>query len=406
MASVQRRGNGSFLLVVEAGYDAKGKRIRRTKTIRVQDKALLKTTKKLRDYLNDELVKFKMEVEAGAYIAPEKMKIESFIDDWHRKFALKYLSEKTRYEQMRLIKNHVLPHIGHLRLDQVKPIHIINYLDKLANEDSRIDGRPGCLSDATIYQVDKVLRSIFNRAKEWHVLKESPMETIKRPKVKRKEMNYLDQEEAARLIVALQEFKPTWRLYFLTAMIGGLRRGEIIALEWTDLDFENDLIHVKKSIPMFEDKQPVIKDTKTGTTRFVSMPSWYMEEMRKFQEEWQKERESVDDLWEDEERQFIFHNGVGRPLYPSAATGKWIQFRDKYGFDNIRLHDLRHTMVTLLIEEGVNIKAIQERAGHSSSKVTTDVYGHITKRVRDATAEKFEKFNPSNSSTIGQQANN
>jgi integrase len=406
MASVQKRGNDSFLLVVEAGYDAKGKRIRRTKTIRVEDKALLKTTKKLRDYLNDELVKFKMEVEAGAYIAPEKMKIESFIEDWDRKYALKNLGEKTRYEQLGLIKNHVVPHIGHLRLDQVKPIHIINYLDKLANEHSRIDGKSGSLSDATIYQVDKVLRSIFNRAEEWHILKENPMKTIKRPKVKRKEMNYLDQKEAVRLIATLQQINPTWRLYFLTAMIGGLRRGEIIALEWTDLDFENDLIHVKKSIPMFEDKQPVIKDTKTGATRFVSMPSWYMEEMEKFQEEWEKEKESVDDLWQGEERQFIFHNGVGRPLYPSAATGKWIKFRNKYGFDNIRLHDLRHTMVTLLIEEGVNIKAIQERAGHSSSKITTDVYGHITKRVRDATAEKFEKFNPSNSSTNRQQANN
>ncbi|MFB5166149.1 hypothetical protein V2P11_10135 [Parageobacillus toebii] len=94
MASIQRRGKSSFLLVVEAGYDAKGKRLRRTKTIRIEDEALLKTTKKLRDYLNEQLLKFKMEVEAGEYIAPEKMKLADFIKEWETKYAVKELSGK------------------------------------------------------------------------------------------------------------------------------------------------------------------------------------------------------------------------------------------------------------------------------------------------------------------------
>jgi integrase len=89
MASYQRRSENSFLLVVETGYDARGKRIRRTKTVRIEDKALLKTTKKLREYLEAELHKFKIEVEAGEYIAPEKMTLINFVEEWENKYAIK-----------------------------------------------------------------------------------------------------------------------------------------------------------------------------------------------------------------------------------------------------------------------------------------------------------------------------
>jgi integrase len=403
MASIQKRGENSFLLVVESGYDPAGRRIRRTKTVRIHDQALLKTTKRLKDHLQSELIKFKLEVESGAYISPDKMKLEQFIKEWETKFAIKNLGEKTLYEQISLAKNHIIPSIGHLRLDQIKPIHIINHLDNLSTIDSRKDGKPGALSDSTLYQIDKVLRSIFNRAEEWQVIKESPMKKIKRPRIKKKEMNYLDEQESVRLIDSLQKINHTWRLYFLTAMIGGLRRGEIISLEWPDLDFENNLIHVNKNIPMFKNKQPVIKDTKSGSTRFVSMPSWYMADLKEYHHVWKKDKLAMGELWEGGDRQFVFHGGVGIPFYPQTATGEWQKFKKKFGFEGIRLHDLRHTMITLLIEEGVNIKAIQERAGHSSSRITTDVYGHITKKVRDMTAEKFEKFKPS---TIRQQAEN
>ncbi|MGM0854293.1 MAG: hypothetical protein ACQEWI_17065 [Bacillota bacterium] len=207
MASVQKRGDNSFLLVVEGGYDSKGRRLRKTKTIRIQDQALLKTTKRLNDYLQSELIKFKLEVESGAYISPDKMKLEQFIEEWETKFAIKNLGEKTLYEQVSLARNHLIPSIGHLRLDQIKTIHIINYLDNLTSENSRKDGKTGGLSDSTIYQIDKVLRSIFNRAEEWQLIKESPMKKIKRPRprIKKKEMNYLDEQESIRLIDSLQK---------------------------------------------------------------------------------------------------------------------------------------------------------------------------------------------------------
>jgi len=97
MASIEKRGTNSWRLIVEVGYDANGKRLKRYKSLKVDDPALLKTTKRLKDYLNDELVKFKIEVEAGEYIAPEKMTFEAYVQEWESKYARKHLAEKTLY---------------------------------------------------------------------------------------------------------------------------------------------------------------------------------------------------------------------------------------------------------------------------------------------------------------------
>lgn len=402
MASIQKRGKNSWLLVVEVGY-IKGKRKKRTKTIHVEDPALLKTKKRLQDHLELELAKFKIEVESGEYIAPEKMKLQDFIEEWYQKFAIKNLGIKTRKEQYGLMKNHISPHIGEMRLDSIKPIHIVNFLDELEKDGSRLDGKPGGLAASTIYQIDKALRSLFDRAKEWQLIKEHPMKEMSRPRMEKKEMNFLDEDGAYRLLAALNEIDKHWRLFFITALIGGLRRGEIVALEWKHINFEDNYIDVEQSIPLFENGQPVIKETKTGVTRKVSMPDWFMNDMQEFKEEWGREKEGAGDCWEGTDHEFVFHNGLGLPFYPTTATKRWIEFRNKYKFEGLRLHDMRHTMVALLIEEGVHLKAIQKRAGHASFKTTSDTYGHVSKKLSDSMANRFEKFNPNgfvnNSST-------
>ena len=125
MANIRKRGENSFILTVETGYDSKGRRKRRYKTIKVEDKSLLKTTKKLRDYLEVEFHKFKTEVQAGEYIAPEKLTIESFVVDWEEKYASRELAETTLANYLSHIRNHILPAMGQMRLDQGKPLHII-----------------------------------------------------------------------------------------------------------------------------------------------------------------------------------------------------------------------------------------------------------------------------------------
>lgn len=153
MASIEKRGLNSWRLVVEAGYDANGKRLKRYKTIKIDDPALLKTTKRLKDYLQDELVKFKIEVEAGEYIAPDKMSFSAFVKEWEEKYASMHLAEKTLHTYKSNLKNRILPVFGHLRIDQIRPLHIISFMDSLTKEGALLGYRKGSLSTGSIEYV-------------------------------------------------------------------------------------------------------------------------------------------------------------------------------------------------------------------------------------------------------------
>ena len=230
MASIEKRGVNSWRLIVVAGYDATGKRLKRYKSIKIDDPALLKTTKRLKDYLNDELVKFKIEVEAGEYIAPEKMTFEVFVQEWESKYARKHLAEKTLYTYQSNLKTRILPTFGHLKLDQIKTIHIVSFLDSLTNYGSRKGYREGNLSTGSIEINHRVLKNIFSRAVEWKLLKQNPVSGVKKPVVKHKEIIPYDELEVQLMLQSLTKRTNSLADYGDSALTTGFRRGELLAL--------------------------------------------------------------------------------------------------------------------------------------------------------------------------------
>ncbi len=409
MPSYQKRGTNSFLLTVEAGYNAKGKRIRRTKTIRIQDESLLKTKRKLENYLQQELTKFQIEVEAGEYIAPDKNLFKDFVQEWHDRYAVKELSPTVVSNYMYCFNQHIIPEFESKRMRDIKTIQLIHFLDDKANsENERKDGRSGKLSDNTIRKFYDALSNIFARAYEWKIIKENPMEGVKKPSVTQREMEYYSSEDLGEVIEALNQESLMWRVYFLGALFGGLRRGELTALEWSHILFESNEIKVDNNIVGTENGQAIVKDPKTKSSKStVVMPEWYMELLKDYEREWKIEKLKCGELWKGGDHEYLFHNGTGNALYFTTPTTKWRRLIKKYNLKKIRLHDLRHTMVALLMEEDdVNLPAIQKRARHSSSKITSDIYGHISKKRAKQTASQFDKYAPvkksvNNSSTSG-----
>lgn len=387
MASIEKRGTNSWRLVVEAGYDARGKRIKRYKTIRVEDKALLRTTKKLQDYLEMELAKFKMQIEAGEYLKPEKTAFGAFVhDEWLPKFALRTFSPRTTTIYQTHLKNHIMPKFMNCYLDQIKTIHIVDFINSLDDKG---------LSNYTILYIYKVLKSIIDKAIEWKFIDKNrnPFEGVKQPKTPKKKMNFLDEESAQKVITALYKEPMVWRLYFLGCMLGGFRRGELLAVEWKHINFETSTITIEQNIPQFNGSMPIVKKPKSeDSERVVIMPEWYMRELLRYQGEWENQKKSFSNTWKD--RQYVFCNQSGGPYYYTTPTSTWRKFLERNGFEHIRLHDLRHTAATLLIEAGADLKAVQERLGHSRYQTTADLYTHVTKKMSRETAKKLEKFDP------------
>lgn len=395
MASYEKRGKRSYRLRVDIGFDANGKRLQRMKTIRIEDEALLRAPKRLEKYLEEELLKFKLEVEGKDYIKPEKMSFAQFVEEWREKHAEKELSPRTVEIYMYHIRNRLLPVLGARRMDEIKPMHIVSLLNDMRRPDARIDGK-GPISDRTIAYIYAVMRHLFNIAVDWKLIEENPMAGIKKPKYERKKAQFYNSEEVEQVIQALQSEPSMWRIFVLGAMIGGLRRGELLALEWPDVLFDDGAIHVRKSIPLKREGQIFEKGTKNEEERVVEMPLWYMEELKLYRREWIAEKLKVGELWRGGDREYLFHAGFGEPLYFTHPTAWWNDFVKRHNLRKIRLHDLRHTSATLLIEMGVPLKAIQERLGHKQHQTTSDIYSHVTKKLSREAANKFDKFDPKN----------
>lgn len=128
-------------------------------------------------------MKFKQEVEAGEYIAPQKMTFSAFVEEWREKYAVKHLSPKTLYTYEQNLKNRILPALGHLKLDETKPLHIVDYLQSLEQDGGRKDGKVGGLSSGTIQYDHRIIKNILSRAVEWNSLRATQRPASKSPKL-------------------------------------------------------------------------------------------------------------------------------------------------------------------------------------------------------------------------------
>lgn len=403
MPSIERRGKRSFRLIVE-DESVGGKRVQRKKTIRITDDALLKTTKKLNDYLNTELAKFKMEVESGEYIKPQRMTFQDFIPVWKKNFADVKLGEYTRKNYMDIITGRLIPEFGNMPMNKITTMRIVSFLASLRSQEGRKTGSDRPLSTNYVLNIYKVLKSIFAAATTWKVISKDPMLGVERPSPSKAEKkaiksrkNTYSLEEARQVILALYEEPERWRLYFIGALLGGFRRGEMLAVEWPQVDFTACGIHICKQITLSETGAAKEGELKTEESEaFVPMPRWYMDALKEYKERWEAEKASLGGKWKGGDKQYLFHGGTGLCFYPKTPTSTWNKFLKKHNLPHIRLHDLRHTTATLLRDDGVDAKSIQERLRHTRLSTTADIYMHKTISVSRTTADHLEKLDPHN----------
>lgn len=321
------------------------------------------------------------------------MTFSSFVDEWREKYARSELGYKTLENYLIQINNRLIPEFGHLRMDQIKPLHIVTFLKELQEEGNRQDGVDGKLSSATIQYIHRVLKNILKRAVVWKVIKTSPMEGIKKPKVDQVEMGVYDETEAHMLLLALETEPLMWRVMIKLALTTGLRRGELLGLEWKHIELGDGFgtIDVCQSLNHVKDIGYLIKEPKTKKSiRKVSIPSSLIPELRTLKKQSNKARIQAEELWKEGQHFFVFSATNGKPLYPAMVNKWWPSFIERHNLKYIRFHDLRYTSATLLINKGGHAKIISERLGHSNISTTMNVYGHT---LRSADQEAAKHFN-------------
>ncbi len=263
-----------------------------------------------------------------------------------------------------------LPVLGAKRLKDITAVDIMRYLQYLREEYRAPDGRT--LSEKSIKHHYDILRIIFNYAEKQEAIEKNPIKKVDAPKTVKRPVEALSQEQAKTFFRALNGCKLEYRCMMLLMATTGIRRGECLGLQWQDFDFQNNTLSIVRNVTYTKESGTMVAEPKTPcsirTIPLMEGVKVYLLMLR---------QEAVcNHPYENIESAFLFE-GKGSaftPRDPNTATRKISAFMKSIGLPGISPHDLRHTCATLLLENGADIKSVQEILGHADASTTLNFY--------------------------------
>lgn len=244
----------------------------------------------------------------------------------------------------------------------------------------QLDSPKEGLSQKTIRHHYSLICSILESAVKLQVIYDNPARRVNPPRVEKKEAAYLDDKQAVCVVNALMQSPIKWKTIVMLLMHSGMRRGEACGLVWDDLDFESNLVHITKANQYLAGKGIFEKDPKTSSSvRVIKLPDVMFSMLCEYRAWHVAGRLKMGDRWQDSGKVFTQENGD--PLHPDSITGWMASFRNAYNLPYFTPHTLRHTNATLLIMQGIPIKAVSARLGHASQNTTNAVYSHAIQTV-------------------------
>lgn len=306
----------------------------------------------------------------GTLVEPAKMTVAALLEKWISSHAQRRVAAKTAERYREIIDKHLVPALGHYQLTKLHALHIEQYYTT-ALMSGRRNGRGG-LAARTVLHHHRVLREALQRAVRWRLLARNPAADVDAPHPRPVEIKALDDKE---LHALFKGFEGT-RLYapMVTAATTGIRRGELLALRWSDISLDDATLTVARSLE--ETKFGLVfKNPKTDSSRrMIDLGSLTIEVLRNHAVEQKRARLAAGPAWTDEG--LVFPALDGSPWKPSNFTSSWIGRVGRIGFARLRFHDLRHTHASQLLHEGINPKVVSARLGRGSVATTMNIYAH------------------------------
>lgn len=374
---IESRGENKWRLVYESGR-VNGKRIRHKKMFEGSEKQAQKA-----------LALFVAEVEGMVTADPNKITVAQFAERWLKDYGEEHLKPKTIHDYKQMLRLRVLPALGSLKMSQVKPLHLIAFFKQL--QQSKARNRSGdALSPRTVHYYYRFLHSMFSKAVQWQVIKDNPLNHVDKPKVPRQEAKFYDEEQSRELLKAILRESPKYQAIIALGINTGLRRGEILGLEWSDINWETNQISVNKTSQYISDMGGTITGTpKTYTSiRNVSVSPSVMQILKRLKSTQNREQLKLGTMWHESDRLFTTWNGS--PMHPDTISSYFKKFIDKNDLPPLKFHGLRHTNITLLLSKGFSLTDVAHHAGHANAHVTDAIYGHSTKNAQMSMGQALE----------------
>jgi integrase len=368
----KRKGSRNWYAIIESRDEATGKRLRKWISLEATGKRQAQI----------ECARIITELKNDTFQEPSKTTLAEFFDRW-LKHMKSQVSPRTHEHYSEIVTKNIVPLLGQAKVSKLSAVQIAQAYTT-ALESGRRDGKGG-LSPRTVHHMHRILKQALGDASRWRLLVRNPADAVDPPKVSAKAMQTYDMPQTATLIEAI---RPT-RMFIPTilAVLCGLRRGEIAALRWKNVDLDGGNIAIVESAEQTT-KGIRYKEPKSGKARNVRLSDTVIEELKAWR------LRQVEELLRVGKRlngdTFVAAQIDGSPLQPRSITHEWARVLTAKKLPRIRFHDLRHAHATHLLASGVHPKIASERLGHSKVGITLDLYSHVMPGMQEDAVAKLD----------------
>lgn len=372
--SIEKRGKNSYRLTVSEGFDLSGRPMIHRKTIH--------GTKKEAEV---ELAKFVTEVQNCLVIDGKSLKFFEFVELWKRDYGSKELAPTTYKRYCRMLETRILPYFGHFYINKIRPTDIMKFYDLLERDTQlvRKKGNNGSktkkpLSGKTILEHHRLLRAMLHRAVYWQLIVSNPAERVQPPRAKKPKRRSYDDEQTKILLENLEKLTiedTKYKVAIILTIFTGVRLGELMGLEWQDVDFRNGIISINRSSQYLSDMGVFTKVPKTESSiREIAIPEFIISLLEEYKLWYEDQKSLYGELWTNSDRLFV--QADGKPMHPSSISKWFVKYVGTIGLPVINFHGLRHTNASLLVAQNVDIAVVSARLGHAQISTTLDFYVH------------------------------
>lgn len=370
--TVRQRDNGTWEARITVGIDPK--------TGAQKRKSISGKTKK---EVMQKMRQIQVEVDRGTYTEPSKVTVSEWLADWMNTFCENQRKPYTLRGYESNIRIHINPHIGAVKLHELRGLHI----QKMYN-----DLRDAGLAPKTIKNISAVLHKALDVAAKQGYITSNPCDNAETPKAVQHEIKPLTDAEIPAFLAAL-EGEPMGNAYAL-CLFAGLREGECLGLSWKQVDFDKGTITINQQLQKERGKGSgyVIREyTKSNKPRTIRPPAIAFQCLRAERSKQNKARIAAGPVW-DNPNDLVFTNETGRNLAIFTFYINFKRIAANIGRPDARPHDLRHTAATVAIASGADVKSVQSLLGHATASFTLNVYAHTSEKMMEDTAARMERY--------------
>lgn len=352
--------NNYYTVVVEAGKDPNGKRARLVrKHIKGKGNA---------QRLYAELL---LEVKTKKVTNTSEMTFEEYTGYWLNSYAKTNTKPRTFDNYLSMLENHLIPYLGKFKLTALTSVQIQNY----HSEKLKI------LSAQSVKHHHRLLSKMLNDAVGWEYITKNVMQGVKAPKPVKKEMTTLDEKQLNKLLEVAEKVAPLYFPAIYTAAHTGMRKSEINGLRWKDVDFANEKIRIIQTVTYSKGKYNFSLVPKNGKVRTIKMTKGLTSLLKNLKEDLDTKRKKLGSSFNPID--LVFCNSKGNLIYPGELSRGLKNALKAANLPDIRFHDLRHSMATIMFGRNIHPKLVSERLGHSKISITLDLYSHVIPSIEE-----------------------